>query len=201
LLITASFKFLKKVVKRIIKKVGATPKILLGRLKIIKKLLTLLFFAFGANLGLVATPASNLGRQDADEAFFKLKVAPTQKEYDTAYANVRKFIWEHWTSNRDGTVFLESYTKEGQRVLSAFKIKVVPNDISIDVSIEREYFDRRTQKSVKSTTSYSGKEIERVKKPKNGLAIRETVSREASISPESYFLRIKNDKKEILTEF
>ena len=167
-----------------------------------KIFIILVLAALGLNLQVVAS--NTLIRpdsQNSDEAFYKLTSTPTQKEYNAAYANVRKFVWEHWISNRLGTVILESYTKEGQRVLSTFKIKAAPNDLVVEVSIEREYFDRKTRKSFKSLGGYVGEDVNRVLKPKNGLVKGEAVSREASLSPESYLLRITNSKKEVLAEF
>ena len=141
-------------------------------------------------------------RDDKNDLTYKISVSPTQNERNSIFSKVREFIWEHWTSQQIGKVKLESYTKEGGKILRTFEIKKLENgQFILDINNESNYFDRKNKKTFKNITSYSGENIQRIRKPKDGFVKEQVIPQTVVFSPEMYFLRIKDNNGKVLMEF
>ena len=140
-----------------------------------------------------------------DEVVYKLGPAITQTEYRDTVASVREFIWKHWTSTQGGKLKLEYYTKEGERTISRFEIKVMEDSSAMDVNIEREYVDRNPKSEsyrqhLKDTRGYSVAEIIRIRITKTGFPTKANIPPDANVSGNAYLLRLKDREGKVLSE-
>ncbi len=145
-------------------------------------------------------------RNNEDEVYFKVSMSSTKDEYKNTLEKVRDFIWLHWNSHRVGKLKLESYTKEGEKILTIFEIKFNENNKQIvEVNIEGNYVDRNPNSKsyrqiFKTNNSYIAEDIVRIEMPKGNVKKRQILSKNNNDSPKLYLLRLKDEKGKVLAE-
>lgn len=174
-----------------------------------KKVLTLLVFSivgcYSQSNKIQQTQESKI-QDNGVEIFYKLRPSPSRTEYEDMQAKVREFIWKHWNSHQIGKLKIESYTKEGEKMLTTFEILVTEgNKQKIDVTTERFYVGQNPRsefykQELKDVKKYSATDIDRIKIPKDGLVKREIILGNKVLSPNLYMIRLKDSNGKVLTE-
>ncbi|MGI8543367.1 MAG: hypothetical protein ACR2MD_07785 [Aridibacter sp.] len=131
-------------------------------------------------------------------AYYKTVFPPTMEKMTKADANVRKFVWEHWRNNRNGTVTREGINKHGEKYVANYKVKCFEDkNCQIFVKIERENAGRggvKADKPIKQI-EFIVDSVDRVKNPTNYYSNGEVniISDDAEIRADLYFVRLKDE--------
>lgn len=116
-------------------------------------------------------------------------------------AKVRQFVWEHWQGRRRGYLSITKYSKEGEPSTSHFFIEP-ENDGAwrVAVLINRVIIERHGVKGqLSESITYDAYLLERVEVRKPGLSQSVLLPDSEVREPESYQLRLKDQKGKVLT--
>lgn len=129
------------------------------------------------------------------------------KNFDAVSAEVRGFIWEHWTRHRQGHVIVVSRSKEGERSTSHMFIEPDERgDWHLSARVEKKAVDRRAfddpefQGTIERYERYKAYVIERIEVPADGLSGGTVIPLEQKRGADSYRLRLKNRDGKVIAE-
>lgn len=175
--------------------------------------LSLLLFAYaeGKKLSLYPKDQSNSVRLKDISRYDKLgpyQVPADGENLSAVSAEVRGFIWDHWTQHRLGYVIVTFHSKEGEP--STSHMFVEPDETGIwhlSTRIERKLIDRRAfsdpkfKATIEQTDEFKAYEIERIEVPADGLSKRASIPVGVKRRPDSYLLRLKDKDGKVITEW
>jgi hypothetical protein len=129
-------------------------------------------------------------------------------------ADARGFLWQHWSEKKCGELFLTTWSREGIRTDSRYKIGPVQNAMLLTVNLSRaddpsapvDGLAVPASGSVKKTapenTSYLAYSVERIKpQAPYDVATAKAIESTESLSPSRYRLRFKDKDGKVITDF
>jgi len=141
-----------------------------------------------------------------DELTVKLDNLTRMEDRNAKSAEMRQFLWNHWTARRPANLFLTAVSKEGKTTHSEYRISLLPgNTILLKVSIVRDRIGYQGQVIPKDDGGYEACTIERVQSENPfgvGAETKITVLPvDASVPPAKYWLRLEGWNDTLITYF
>jgi hypothetical protein len=141
-----------------------------------------------------------------DELTVKLDNLTTREDRSAKLAEMRQFLWNHWTTRKPANLFFAAVSKEGMTSHSEYRISLLPgNTILLKVSVVRDRIGYQGQVIPKDDGGYEACTIERVQSENPfgvGAETKITVLPVgASVPPAKYWLRLKGWNDTLITYF
>ena len=167
------------------------------------------------SLGAVEFSAGMALAQDTDcKHTMHMRVEARRPHRTIAIAKARGFLWQHWSEKKCGELFLTTWTIEGVRGDSRYRISLVQDamlltvdsssadDPSAPVYALAVPASGRIPKTAPESSSYQAYSIERVKPevPYN-VATAKVIDNTDSLPPSKYRLRFKDKDGKVITDF
>jgi hypothetical protein len=130
-------------------------------------------------------------------------------------SGAREFLWRHWTDKKCGELFLTTWSKEGVRTDSHYRIEMThPNATMLTVTLSRRDdptaavyalavpSSGRIERTPPETTSYRAYIIERVK-PEVPYFVEKAklIPKDKVVPPSKYRLRFRGEDGKVITDF
>ena len=121
-------------------------------------------------------------------------------------AEMRQFLWNHWTARKPANLFLTAVSKEGKTTHSEYRISLFPgNTLLLRVTTVRDRIGYQGQVLPKNVGEYEVCTIERIQ-PENPFGIGTAAKIivlpvDASVPPAKYWLRFKGWNDTLITYF
>jgi hypothetical protein len=145
-------------------------------------------------------------RPQTDELTVKLDNLTTREDRNAKSAQMRQFLWSHWTARRPANLFLTAVSKEGRTSHSEYRISLLPgNTLLLKVTFVRDRIGYQGQVIPKDDGGYEACTIERVQSENPFAVGAETkitvLPSEAAVPPAKYWLRFKGWNDTLITYF
>jgi hypothetical protein len=129
-------------------------------------------------------------------------------------AEARGFLWQHWSEKKCGELFLTTWSREGVRTDSRYKIGLVQDAMLLTVNLSRtddpsapvDGLAVPASGTVKKTSpenrSYLAYSVERIKpEVPYDVATAKVIESTESVLPAKYRLRFKDKDGKVITDF
>jgi hypothetical protein len=157
-----------------------------------------------------------LGQEADCKDILRTEVAGLSEGRIEKIAAVREFVWRHWSDHKCGELFLTTWSREGVRTDSHYKIEVIRSNAMMLTGT----FSRRedpdapvdalaipasghpVQKTAVETSSYQAYGIERVKLEVPFILEKaKRIPDEKVVPPSKYHLRFRDKDGKVIAEF
>jgi hypothetical protein len=129
-------------------------------------------------------------------------------------AEARGFLWQHWSEKKCGELFLTTWSREGVRTDSRYKVGLVQDAILLTVNLSRADdpsapvdglavpASGTVKKTSPENTSYLAYSVERIKpEVPYDVATAKVIESTESLPPSKYRLRFKDKDGKVITDF
>jgi hypothetical protein len=129
-------------------------------------------------------------------------------------AEARGFLWQHWSEKKCGELFLTTWSREGVRTDSRYKVGPVRDAMLLTVNLSRADdpsapvdglavpASGSVKKTAPESTSYLAYSVERIKpEAPYDVATAKVVESTESLPPSKYRLRFKDKDGKVITDF
>lgn len=122
------------------------------------------------------------------------------KDRATVLANIRQFIWQHWSKRTLGYVVSTFYSKEGEPITYAFFIEAdEKGNWRVAVEIDRLLVARgESKKRYAKTDNFEVDAVQRIDVLENGMI--RTIPEDVPREPRSFKLRLVDDQGNVRFE-
>lgn len=136
-----------------------------------------------------------------DNITYTINPIPTSKEIKETLSKVREFIWEHWQNQKEGTVTLKSFSKEGAEGLTVFQI-ITPKigKQQVIIRIESKNLKKDSLPGTKKTLEFMAETLDRIELKKSELNKNKEIPQMDSLSSKLYKIQFKDNKGKIVFE-
>jgi hypothetical protein len=129
-------------------------------------------------------------------------------------AEARGFLWQHWSEKKCGELFLTTWSREGVKTDSRYKIGLVQDAMLLTVNLSRTDdpsapvdglavpASGSAKKTAPESTSYLAYGVERIKpEVPYDVATAKMIESTESLPPTKYRLRFKDKDGKVITDF
>lgn len=129
-------------------------------------------------------------------------------------AEARGFLWQHWSEKKCGELFLTTWSREGVRTDSRYKVGLVQDAMLLTVNLSRTDdpsapvdglavpASGSIKRAAPESTSYLAYSVERVKpEVPYDVATAKVIESTESLPPSKYRLRFKDKDGKVITDF
>src|SRR6266496_2413583 len=158
-------------------------------------------------------PSTVLAGQDTD-CKDTMRVEARWPHRTIAIAKARGFLWQHWSEKKCGALFLTTWSREGVRGDSRYKVDLVQDAMLLTVNLSSADdpsapldglavpASGSIKRAAPESTSYLAHSVERIKpEVPYDVATAKVIESTESLPPSKYRLRFKDKDGKVITDF
>jgi len=159
--------------------------------------------------------AALLGQETGCTNVLRSEISGLREEGVRKFAEAREFLWSHWLNKNCAELFLTTWSREGVRTDSHYKIeKIGSNGIVLRVTLSRKDDPSapvdglavppsgQIPRTVSETDSYQASTIERIEvRVPFDVEKAKTIPESEVVPPSKYHLRFKDKDGKVITDF